>query len=270
VARETALRLKGQNMSIPAISPLRPLAPLLILAACSVADPLHITELVTDPQADHSESAGGNGTPFDLIPGSGSITPSDEFIELRHDGPQTLDLTGHTLEFFDSSPSRYTFGVSTVGTLRFSPGSTLTSLLSGAFVLLGNPPGSLNNTIEILLRDPDGTILDHWDVTNEVSGNASNAEDEALVRVSHDGLSYVHAAITPLADTPLPAPTPEPGSIWLMALSGAAALLARRRTVRRATRHTPCRSPDRRASPPATYAALPGCRGPHCVSQENE
>ena len=55
-------------------------------AATAHADRLGITEVVTDPQADHSESAGGNGVAFDHLPGNGSITSSDEFIELYWEG----------------------------------------------------------------------------------------------------------------------------------------------------------------------------------------
>ncbi len=38
--------------------------------------------LVTDPQADHSENSGGNGAPFDLEPGDGTVSSVDEFVEL--------------------------------------------------------------------------------------------------------------------------------------------------------------------------------------------
>jgi len=258
---------------------------LLFFATGADAGPLRITEIVTDPQADHGESAGGNGTPFDLVPGTGAITASDEFIELRNCGAGILNLTGHTLDFFDSTPSRYTFGVSTVGTLRFSPGSSLASVLPGAFVLLGNPPGAMNNTIGIMLRDALGSVLDQWDVSGDITGNATGADDEALIR-SPDGEFYAHAGITPLADTPFtcpdllcslgsdgpdssPTPTPEPGTLWLVALSAVAALAARRRRVRCATPRTPCRSPSRCANRPATSAGHPECLDSRCASQEN-
>ena len=271
-------------MIISTQSPIRLLTLILVFAACAPADTLRITELVTDPQSDHNESSGGNGTPFDSTPGTGSITSSDEFIELRNFSNSLLDLTGYGLDFNDSTVSVYTFGVSTVGTLRFSPGSSLTALEPGAFVLLGNPPGALNNTIGVLLKDANGTALDQWDLVGGVTGNATGLADEAVIRAPN-GESYQHTAITPLAESPLsdwgpspsdpsapesdPTPTPEPGTIWLLALTGAGVVAAKRRRARRAAPHTPSRTHGRCGCLPAGRAASPEPPGPRCARREN-
>ena len=44
------------------------LLPLLCFAPAH-ADPIRISEVVTDPQSDHNESAGGNGVLFTLATG---------------------------------------------------------------------------------------------------------------------------------------------------------------------------------------------------------
>ena len=267
-------------MMIPQRLPLRVLALLFLVAACARADTLRITEVVTDPQGDHNESSGGNGTLFDAVPGTCSITSSDEFIELRNFGSELLDLTGHVLQFNDSTAASYTFGSSSAGTLRFTAGSTLTALEPGAFVLLGNPPGAMNNTIGLLLLDADGDVLDQWDLVGDVSGNATGASDEAVLKAPN-GEMYAHVPISPLAESPFPdlssgtpdsenpAPTPEPGTLWLLALTGAGAAAARLRTARCASRRTPSRSPGRCASRPAGSAAGPGCRDPHSGPRES-
>ena len=45
---------------------------LFLLSAAARADCILLTEVVPDPQADHSENSGGNGVPFDLEPGDGT------------------------------------------------------------------------------------------------------------------------------------------------------------------------------------------------------
>lgn len=190
---------------------------LLFLAAAApraAADSVLITEVVTDPQADHSENAGGNGVPYDLLPGTGTISSVDEFVELYNAGISSVDLTGFTLDFLDTTPSSYTFGSTAgTGTLIFASGSSLEELLPGGFVLLANPPGALNNALDVELRDPLGVLRDSL---VDIDGNATSALDEAVARVwtGHGFLDETrHAPISPLDSG---APVPEPGALgWL-------------------------------------------------------
>jgi len=216
---------------------MRVLLLLLPLSLAAAADPVFFTEVVTDPQADHSENAGGNGVPFDLAPGTGTISSVDEFVELFNGGAASVDLAGFSIDFVDSTPSRYVFGTTTSGTLRFSTGSGLDALLPGGFVLLGNPPGALNNTIELVLRDAVGGELDRLKVPD---GNARSALDES-VALPWSGNGFLpgieRAPITPLGPVPAPAPAgnapvPEPGGLALAGLSvllGLGARATRRR-----------------------------------------
>jgi hypothetical protein len=189
---------------------------LLLPAAPAAADSIRITEVVTDPQADHSENTGGNGVPYDLSPGTGTISSVDEFVELFNAGGTPIDLTDFTLEFLDTTPSSYTFGATSTGTLLFTSGSSLEALLPGGFVLLGNPPGALNNSLEIELRDPLRALLDLLAVTD---GNATSGLDEAVARL-WSGKAFLdevqRAAISPLGNGAPEAPVPEPqGLVWL-------------------------------------------------------
>jgi len=213
---------------------------LLLLAAAAAADPLRITEVVTDPQADHSENAGGNGTPYDAFPGTGTISTVDELVEVFHAGAEPLDLTGYVLDFLDSSPSQYVFGVTAGGVLRFSAGSSLEALLPGGYVLLGNPPGALNNVVDIELRAPAGGLVDRLAVT---AGAATSALDEAVAR-AWTGTGYLartrREPISPLGPGPA---VPEPGPLLLLGLSALAGAAAMRRRARPAPPRTPAGSP---------------------------
>ncbi|MGQ0612584.1 MAG: PEP-CTERM sorting domain-containing protein [Planctomycetaceae bacterium] len=214
-------------------------------AARAVADRILITEVVTDPQGDHSESSGGNGIPFDAIPGNGTVSDTDEFVELFNAARLVVDLTGWVLEFQDTSPSRFVFGVDS-GILRFSGGSTLTAFLPGTFLLLGNPPGALNNRVDVLLLDSLGITEDALRIQN---GAASSAWDEAVARqgAQEGPLLEVRAPISPLGGLLVQQPTPEPGSILLVGISGLVAALATARRARRARLRRPPGGPP----PPA-------------------
>lgn len=218
------------------MTPLFPLLALLFLLAPSRADSLLLTELVADPQSDHSESAGGNGVPFDALPGSGTVSSVDEYVEIFNPCPNAVDLRGHRLEFLDSTPSAFVFGVSSGGVLRFSPGSNLEGLAPGGFALLGNPPGAVNNRVTVRLLDPRGTVLD---AIPDADANATGLADEALARVYGGGAfggRFVRDVATPLAPS---TPVPEPATAWLLAVSALLAGAASARRARRARRRRP-------------------------------
>ena len=216
----------------------------LLLAAATRADGILVTELVTDPQADHSENSGGNGTPFDLEPGDGTVSSVDEFVELYNAGNDAVDLTGFSIEFRDTTPGSFLFGTSS-GILRFSDGSSLEALEAGAFVLLGNPPGSINNRVTIDVRDALGELIDSFDVED---GNALSTADESVFRVWTGELfldRLDRGGITPLAP-PAAEPVPEPAAALLLGSSLLAALGASARRARSGSRRRPRAAPRTR------------------------
>lgn len=238
--------------------PLAALLALLIPAARTCADSaLLITEAVTDPQSDHSESAGGNGVPFDPFPGTGTVSSVDEFVEIHNAGPDPLDLNGYTLDFLDTTPAQYIFGVSTGGVLRLSPGASLHFFPAGAYLLLGNPPGALNNAIDLVLRDPSGGLVDTFAIAD---GAASSLLDESVERVwdgAYYGSKTRHAPISPLEPG---APVPEPAPLLLL---GIIACLGARAIARRAPRGTRRTRRGRRPPPPCAPRSPAGSAGWH-------
>jgi len=208
------------------------IAALCLAGLTAHAEGLRITEVVTDPQADHNESAGGNGVLWDTTPGTGSITTSDEYIEIVNLNAWSVDLTGYSITFDDTSPSTYVFGTTTTGTLRFSTGSSLSAFIAGGFVLLGNAPGAMNNIVTLELLAPDGALEDRWEI---LDGNATGLLNEAVARPLL-GTGSLRAAITPLMDTPAlnanseaGTPVPESATGWLVGLTAAVWFLAKRR-----------------------------------------
>jgi len=242
--------------------PLAALLALLVPAARTCADStLLITEAVTDPQADHSENAGGNGAPYDAVPGSGTVSTVDEFVEIHNGGLAPLDLTGWTLEFLDTTPEQYVFGVSTGGVLLFSAGAALDLFPAGAYLVLGNPPGALNNAIDLVLRDPSGGLVDTFSVAD---GAATSPLDESVERVWNGaafGDRTRHAPISPLGPGQ---PVPEPAPLLLLGLSALLGARAIARRGRRAARRTRRGTRPPPPCPPRSPAGSAGWRHPGC------
>jgi hypothetical protein len=202
---------------LPARARLVLFAALAALAHPAALSAVLITEIVTDPQQDHSESSPGNGVPFDAIAGSGAVNDTDEFIELYNAGSTPVDLSGFTLEFDDSSPATFAFAAPGSAVLQFSQaGDGVTHFGPGGFLVLGNPPGALNNAITVSLR-LDGVDQDSVLVAD---GNATSAADEALARVWNGSAfsgQFMQTSVSinaPGAVTPIP----EPGTAALLLL----------------------------------------------------
>ncbi len=220
---------------------------------------LIVSEVVTDPQGDHSENAGGNGVPYDDIPGTGTVSAVDEFVELFNTGGTLLDLRGVSLLMDDTSPRTHVFGTTTSGLVRFSAGSSLHALLPGGVVLLGNPTGSLNNRLSLVLLGIDGSEWDRWVIDD---ANATGPANESVHRVFVEGVAQPlgeRGVISPLvvlgfdgspsgpsgpSDPSDPtagggggsggAPVPEPSTLYLVIAGGV--LFETRRRARCASR----------------------------------
>ncbi len=143
-----------------------------------------INEVVVDPQRDWSDSAGGNGVFFDVVPGNGSVTGSDEWIELYNAGLATVDLSGWTLVMTDGTPATEPLGAGDA-VLAFSARGSISALAPGEYLVVGNPKGDLSNTVTLELFDANGALVDSVALGAEgaaPSGNASGVDDEAIAR----------------------------------------------------------------------------------------
>ena len=156
-----------------------------------------INEVVTDPQRDWSDSRGGDGVPFNNMPGNGDVTDSDEWIEIFNAGNQTLDLRNWTLEMRDTTPVTHVIGSPPSTTFEvYSQGASAAQFPAGAYLVIGNPAGEINNDIYLVLKDARGAVVDDVEIGDDpesdgngdgapdpgVDGNASSAADEAIFR----------------------------------------------------------------------------------------
>jgi hypothetical protein len=225
------------------------LAALAALAQPNAFSAVLITEIVTDPQQDHGETAGGNGIPFDTIPGTGTVGDTDEFVELFNAGTSPVDLSTFTLVFDDTSDSEFAFSNPGAAILRFSqPGDAITHFTPGAFLVLGNPPGALNNTVTVILHR-GGTLEDQIVVDD---ANATGLGDEAFAREwTGAGFSsqFAQRSVSLLGPGPV-TPIPEPATLLLCA-AGFAAMLALTRRSRRGCGISPPPAPARATGCPS-------------------
>ncbi len=138
-----------------------------------------ITEIVTDPQQDFSDSAEGDGIGFNSVVGTGTISTTDEYVEIFNGTPDVLDVSQWTLNMLDGSDESQLLSDESLTTF-FDLGGSVASLGAGEFAVLGNPAGSLNNTITVELYNELNELVDSVDVDD---ANATGLEDEAFTRL---------------------------------------------------------------------------------------
>ncbi|MFQ5859847.1 MAG: lamin tail domain-containing protein, partial [Anaerolineae bacterium] len=154
-----------------------------------------INEVVTDPQQDWNDSAGGDGIPFNAVPGSGGVTSTDEWVELLNTTRHSIDLTGWSLVMNDTTPDTEVLGEGSA-VFQFSAGGSLTNFRPGERLVIGNPKGVLNNDVYLQLRDGSGHVVDDVEIGDdfeedggdgapgpEQNGDALTIYDEAIARV---------------------------------------------------------------------------------------
>ncbi|MEK7278347.1 MAG: lamin tail domain-containing protein, partial [Chloroflexota bacterium] len=148
-----------------------------------------------------NDSSGGDGVQFNATPGTGTPSPTDEWIELYNAGTTSINLqsgTGWTLSITDSSTDTINF-LSSPGTsvFVFSSGGSLTNFQPGEYLVIGNPPDSMNNDIYLALKNSAGTLMDETEIGNVSGvgsssdgapdgvgdGNATGVNDEGIARV---------------------------------------------------------------------------------------
>ena len=166
---------------------------------------LRIDEIVTDPKSDWSDNS---GTPFDSTPGNGVIDTGDEYIEIRNTNNFPVSVRDMVLRMSDSTPEDYVIG-SGGGTVEaYTNGSDVDMLQPGHIVVIGNPPGDMDNdiVIQVLLNYVLPTVLGETELggSGAPSGNSTGPNDEAILRVSdtgNDSNDFIHGAGDPGAAT---------------------------------------------------------------------
>lgn len=191
-----------------------------------------INEVVTHARQDWGDS-GGDGEPFDRTPGDGRISSSDQYIELYNAGTTIVDIRNWELTMVDASSDTALISESnTEIDLAISPGSTLSALQPGGFVVVGNPDGTMANDVFITLRDASGRLVDDVEIggvgrdaegdgpedgapSPSENGFARGVFEEAIARpvgagdTNVDALDFVKMPATPLAPNIAPEPPDE-------------------------------------------------------------
>jgi hypothetical protein len=143
-----------------------------------------INEVVVEPQRDWNDSgAGGNGTPFDDVPGTGTVatgdvTLADQWLEFLTNTGSPDELRNWTLEFTDTNGVQQTITIT----------PTMLRSNGGQYLVLG-APGDMSPTSVLILRDTTNQTVDRVDLgaIRAALGPATGVNDEAVARVP-DGI----------------------------------------------------------------------------------
>jgi hypothetical protein len=163
---------------------------------CSVAaGDAVINEVVTDPQHDWDQD--GSSTPFDGTMGVGSVNAHDEYVEIKNTSANPMNLEGCVLRFEDGTDERlvlqaadavptpsYTSYIRVFSAMGVLQGTApaLTNVEPGGYVVLGDPPGEMNNDSTLSLYSD--VLVDTVDFGGDAPNlNAGDAEDESGSRV---------------------------------------------------------------------------------------
>lgn len=120
-----------------------------------------ITEVVTDPQQNWSDSSGAAGAPYDATPAAGTpVRTLDQWVEVYNASGCPVDLRDWNLLMINS-PTREEIRAlnDPRGHLTFSAGSSLEVLAANGYLIIGDP--ALDQTVGGSLL-PNQTALQLW------------------------------------------------------------------------------------------------------------
>lgn len=138
-------------------------------------DDVHFTEVVTDPQQDWNDTAGGNGIVFDSLVGNGTIGTTDEWIEIKNGRDETVDLTLWRLEMMDGTDAAELFSSSSASLVFFGEGD-VDNFQPDEFLVVGNPAGDMKNAVTLQLFDETSFLVDELVIDD---ANAAGVDDES-------------------------------------------------------------------------------------------
>ncbi len=136
---------------------------------------IRIEEVITDPQRDWNDSFGGNGIPFDVFFGNGTIGSTDEWVELKNVSSERLSLQSWALNFTDGSDEQYVFDSSKPSFLTSDSENNL-ELDPQELLVITDVPGDMKNKIALTLLDAEEKVVDEVFIED---GNANSFADEA-------------------------------------------------------------------------------------------
>ena len=176
-----------------------------------------ITEVVTDPQSDWSDSTNGGsaGLPFDVTPGVGVIDVGDEYIEITNVGAVPVSLNSMTLDMTDTSPEAYLIGSLLGGVVEsYSVGANAFFFPAGAVLVIGDPTGDLEDDVFVELKSTVVVTVNDVEVgdTGEAGDGAPNVgANGASTGIADESIHRVPGSFTGDDATDFNATAGDPG-----------------------------------------------------------
>ncbi|MDJ0864537.1 MAG: hypothetical protein QNK03_00415 [Myxococcota bacterium] len=157
--------------------------------APSLGAALRINEIVTDPQRDWNDSVGPAGLPFDALPGTGAVDAGDEYIEIENVGPVTVRVRDFVLRMTDGTPVSYRIGSGAAGVVERASQGDIDALPPGAVLVIGNPPGELDDSVLVEIVDPCLGPIDSVEVGGNSAATNFGEDDDRDGRIDEDPLA---------------------------------------------------------------------------------
>ncbi len=174
--------------------------PLVTPPAIAIA----ISEIVASPLRDWGDSEGG-AVPFDPIPGVGSVSEADEWIELVNlsDAPLDLESAGIELATIDGTPS--VTPLAGAPALYFGDGGSIGSWWPGE-ALVVRPRGAMSSSsliVEVKAGEQllDRVVLGEQSGADHAGGSPPDVTFESIARAESGGFLWC----VPTPGDPLPA-----------------------------------------------------------------
>jgi hypothetical protein len=163
-----------------------------------------INEVVADPQFEWNDTNSGDNVPFNAVPGDNNPDSSDEWIELKNVSGEPMNIKGWSLMLVDSENAIQPFDLTDTESraiFRFSGGGDFKNYQMDEYLVVGDPAGSMDESILVILVDELGKLVDRVEIGNvkssppeddgapevDFNANATSAYNEAIARASQDG-----------------------------------------------------------------------------------
>lgn len=133
------------------------------------------TEVVNNPLQDWNDTLAGDGVLYNSVPGTGTVSVTDEWIEIYNGTDKAKDITEWSFEMSDGSDLTETFA-ETEATLVFSNGGSVQNFQPDEFLIIGNPGGDMKNDIDLYLYSETLEMMDYVFIEDE---DFSGLEEES-------------------------------------------------------------------------------------------
>jgi len=135
----------------------------------------YISQVCVTPYKDWSDSKGGDHIPFNEIWGYGSVNSTDQFVELTYSCENSrsieysyIAICDYSCDYYAVNNSKY---VSYLGTGDFN------TSYKGDKIVLGDPPGTIEEGDKIYLYSNTGKLLDYIKLPESFSSQGSWKRD---------------------------------------------------------------------------------------------